>query len=90
MACQMEHGLELEQCGIKVLELGPWEISDEKWQFSYIAAPTDQCDRCAAWQALGKPPTCVLHCQAQCLAYGELGELQLKLAEKPKQTLFAL
>ena len=56
----------------------------------YQPAFTDQCDLCAARQALGKVPTCVQHCQAKCLEYGPLEELSAKLAAKTKQAVFAL
>ena len=38
----------------------------------------------------GKLPMCVQHCQAKCLEYGPLEELNAKLAAKTKQAVFAL
>ena len=35
-------------------------------------------------------PTCVKHCQAHVLTYGNLEELSKKLSSKPKQVLYAL
>ncbi len=40
VACQMEHGLPVGHYGIKVIELGPWEYAPEKWQLTYLPAPT--------------------------------------------------
>ena len=37
----------------------------------------------------GHVPTCVKHCQPQCLQYGDLEELSKELARKPKQMLFS-
>ena len=87
------HGLPVGETGIKVVKIGPWAIGDEAaetWQFSDLPSPTKQCDTCAARRALGKVPTCVQHCQAKCLEYGPLEELNAKLAAKTKQAVFAL
>jgi anaerobic dimethyl sulfoxide reductase subunit B (iron-sulfur subunit) len=86
----MEHNLPVGQTGIKVFEVGPWEISEDKWQFSYIAVPTDQCDFCKDRIAKGKIPTCVKHCQAKCLSFGTIEELSKELSKKAKQTLFVV
>ena len=78
VACQMEHGLPVGQTGIKVVKIGPWVIgdeADENWQFSYLPIPTKQCDTCAARRGLGKVPTCVQHCQSQCLEFGRVEDL---------------
>lgn len=90
VACQMEHSLPTDQWGIKLTEVGPWEYAPEKWQYTYMPAPTDQCDLCARRTAQGKLPTCVHHCQAQCIEYGPIDELVEKLKGKTKQTLYSL
>lgn len=90
VACQMEHGLPVDQYGIKVMELGPWSYCEGKWQITYFPVFSDQCNLCAERTAQGKLPSCVHHCQAQCLTYGPLEELAQKLAEHPKQALFSL
>ncbi len=86
----MEHSLPTDQWGIKLTEVGPWEYAPEKWQYTYMPAPTDQCDLCAKRTAQGKLPTCVHHCQAQCIEYGPIDELVEKLKGKTKQTLYSL
>ena len=88
VACQMEHDLPPEQFGIKVSELGPWEYAPDTWQYSYLPAPTDQCDFCAKRVAEGKLPTCVHHCQAECLKFGPIDKLVSELSTKRKQALF--
>lgn len=90
VACQMEHSLPTDQWGIKLTEVGPWEYAPEKWQYTYMPVPTDQCDLCARRTAQGKLPTCVHHCQAQCIEYGPIDELAKKLTSKTKQTLYSL
>ena len=89
-ACQMEHGFPVGQTGIKLSEIGPWRVSGDTWQYAFLPTPTIQCDQCAERQGLGKQPTCVQHCQAKCLYYGPLEEIQERLAEKPRQCLYAL
>lgn len=93
-ACQMEHGLPIGQYGIKLAEVGPWQYDaaagKKRWQYAYLPIPTDQCDACAARLAKGKEPTCVQHCQAQCLSFGSLDELKDRVADGAKQVLFAL
>lgn len=88
IACQMEHQLPVGQTGILVQEIGPWEIGDGKWQLSYLPALTVQCNGCAERVGKGKLPTCVQHCQARCLEYGDIDELAQKMG--PKKVLCAL
>jgi len=81
IACQVEHNLPLGQYGIKIAELGPWEYAPDVWQYSYVPMPTNQCDLCVFRTAAGMLPTCVKHCQAQCMEYGSLEELTARAAE---------
>ena len=92
MACAVEHGFPVGQCGVKVCEVGPWSYGpgDERWQLGYQPAFTDQCDLCVKRTGRGKAPTCVKHCQAKCLAYGSVDELASRLSEKTKQALVVL
>ena len=97
MACRKEHGLADEDFGIKIAEF-IWPINPEgldwqhadRWQYTYIPVPLDQCDLCAERTGRGELPTCVHHCQAKCMEYGDIETLAAKLAGKPKQTLFCL
>ena len=97
IACQKELGLSPDQYGIKLAEF-IWPITDDstdwqhqdRWQYTYLPMPLDLCDLCAERTAKGKLPSCVQHCQAKCLEYGELEVLSAKLADHPKQTLFHL
>ncbi len=86
----MEHAFPPDQWGIKLTEVGPWEYAPEMWQYTYMPVPTDQCDLCVNRTSEGKLPTCVHHCQAQCIEYGPLEELAKKLPSKTKQTLYSL
>lgn len=89
IACQMEHGMPVGQSGILIHDMGHWPIEGDTWQFGYLAAPTKMCDTCAERRGLGKVPTCVQHCQAQCLEFGPLDEM-LKKADHEYQTVFTL
>jgi anaerobic dimethyl sulfoxide reductase subunit B (iron-sulfur subunit) len=56
-----------------------------KWQYSYLPVLTDQCNLCAQRLAKGKLPTCVKHCQSQCLKFGTPEEVAEELESKRKQ-----
>ena len=90
MACQMEYGYEIGQGGIKVFEVGPWQIEGDIWQFDHAPVFTDQCNGCEERVARGKLPSCVHHCQAKCMTYGPLDELSVKLKDHKKQQLYSL
>lgn len=87
VACQMENDLPVGQFGVKVNQIGPWQISEERWQYSYIPEFTDQCVMCLRRRKKGKTPACVHHCQAKCLEFGTIDELAEKLKDHPKQLL---
>ena len=88
IACQQEHGLAPDKFGIELKQIGPDEISKNKWQYEFLPVPTDRCDRCAVRQSQGKLPTCVQHCQAGCIYVGTLEELADKINKK-KVALFS-
>lgn len=88
VACKEEHGYPVGQWGIRVMDDGPWEISENEVNWNKLPFPTDLCDLCKDRTALGKEPSCVHHCLANVMYYGPLGELVGRLAEKPKQVLF--
>jgi anaerobic dimethyl sulfoxide reductase subunit B (iron-sulfur subunit) len=81
----MEHDLPPGQFGIKVFELGPWCYDEDKWQYRYIPVFTDQCNLCAKRQAKGKLPTCVKHCQSQCIRVARHDEIVHELSSKRRQ-----
>jgi len=95
--CEMACTVELSHkqfpeghCGVKIHEEGVYQIGPDKWTDINMPIFTDLCDLCAERTEQGQLPTCVKHCQANCLEYGELEELAKKLAAKPKQVLYAL
>lgn len=93
MACTVEltHDYPEGHCGIKVHHEGLYQITSEKWNDIYFPVFTDLCDRCAMRMAEGaSEPTCVKHCQAQVLKFGDIETLSRELAAKPKQSLYCL
>jgi len=93
VACKNEQGLSPESLerGIKVLELGPWELADGRWEWNYFPIPTKLCDLCASRVEAGDIPTCVLHCQAKVITYGTVEELSKQLTQVDgKHYLFLL
>jgi Fe-S-cluster-containing dehydrogenase component len=83
VACKKELDLEKGQFGIHVFQEGPWPLADGKWEYKYVPMTTSLCDMCANRVSVGKPPTCVHHCPARIIFYGEVDELVTLLAEKP-------
>lgn len=90
IACQMLHDLPPQQFGVKLNTVGPWEYGDEKWVLKNIPFFTDQCNQCGDRQAHGQLPTCVQHCQAQCLKYGNVEDMIVELRKKPHQIIQVL
>ena len=89
VACKEEHRIPVWQWGIHLLDDGPWECSDGKFNWNKIPVPTRLCDLCAERTAKGKQPSCVHHCLAGVMQYWPVEELARELAEKPNQVLFA-
>lgn len=90
VACKKEHKLPAGQFGMHVLQDGPRQMTDGKWEFTYLPYPSHQCDLCAKRVSEGRLPTCVHHCQAGVMEFGPLEELA-KLAEKyPKSVIYSL
>lgn len=84
VACKNEHHFGLGVNGIKLLEMEPMKIGEgmvDAWDWIYLPVPTALCDHCAARLEKGEEPTCVKHCQAFCLEYGTLDEMQARAAE---------
>ena len=79
MACSVEKNIPIGRYGIKMAEVGPWQIDKKHWQNDIVPIPTDECDLCAERQQKGKKPSCVKHCQSLCMAYGPVEELVKKM-----------
>ena len=88
VACKEEHAIPVGQWGIRVLDDGPWECTDGKFNWNKIPTPSRLCDLCASRTAKGKQPSCVHHCLAGVMQYGSVEDLARELEEKPNQVLF--
>ncbi|RDB59294.1 oxidoreductase [Gordonibacter sp. 28C] len=91
VACKKELGLPKGEYGIKIDEFGPVKITvgpkAGKWEWAFFPMVTKSCDLCEGRIAKGKMPMCVQHCQAWCLAYGEVEDLVRKVDGKTRYAL---
>lgn len=92
LACQQEHDFEPEVHGIEIRQVGPRKLpksknASENWEYDYIPIPTELCDFCGKRLAKGKLPSCVQHCQAACMYFGEVTELVERMGNR-KMVLF--
>ena len=79
VACQMENQLPPDKYGIELKQIGPDQIDDRTWQYDFFPVPTDRCNLCAGRVAKGKLPSCVKHCQAGCMHYGDIEDLAAQI-----------
>ena len=86
IACKQENEYPAGRWGIKVNEIVL--ESFDKVEMNYLPFPTELCNLCAKRTANGERPSCVKHCQAGCMRYGEISELVTLMEKKPKMVLF--
>ncbi len=89
VACKQAHNYPAGVWGIRVHEFVQ-EKPNGAVEISYLPQPTDLCTLCEQRTQQGDVPSCVKHCQADCLRVGTITELLEVLAAKPKQVLFRL
>lgn len=91
VACKKVLGLSRGEFGIKIHEFGPVKNTvgknADRWEWIFTPALTQSCDMCVDRTAKNKLPMCVQHCQAWCMAYGDVEDLAKKIDGK---TRFAL
>jgi len=87
VACKKELNLPEGQYGIKLTEIGPYQIDEDRWEWVYMPVITKQCNMCEERVATGKLPSCVHHCQAWCMYYGPVEELVNKMTGKTRMAL---
>ena len=88
IACKAELDIPEGKWGIKVFEVGPWQIDDNRWQLTFVPVPTDICNLCADRVSKGKKPACVHNCFTGAMKYGTVEELSKELEKKTRQVLF--
>ncbi|MBU2702336.1 Fe-S-cluster-containing dehydrogenase component [Sporomusaceae bacterium BoRhaA] len=85
VSCKNEHNIPHGQWGIKLTEVGPFKINEDKYEWDYVPVPTSYCDLCEDRVAKGEKPACVLHCLGACMEYGPVEELAKKAEAKGKK-----
>ena len=88
VACKKHLGLPAGQHGIRVLQDGPRELENGRWEYNFLPMPTSLCDLCASRLAEGKDAACVHHCPAHCMALGPAEELAARFDGKVDRALF--
>lgn len=88
VSCKMEHNRPDGHYGIKLQEVGPWQIDEKRWQLKYVPCFTDECVFCPDRIAKGKKPACVTSCYTGSMKFGPIEELAKDMNSKRKQVLF--
>ena len=73
--------------GIRVDEVET--VGPDKVHLDFIPVTTRFCDLCAERTGNGEVPSCVKHCQANCMMYGPVTELVKAMEDKPRSLIFA-
>ena len=90
VACKTSHGLEVGQFGIKILQDGPRQLTNGKWEYNHLPMPTSLCDLCEDRVAEGRLPKCVHHCPAGIMDFGTVEEMAEVMKAKPNSVMFTL
>lgn len=90
VACKVVHDLPTGQFGIKILQDGPRQLENGKWEYNYLPMPTSLCDGCKDRVAEGRLPKCVHHCQAGVMNFGPVEEMAKIAAEKANCAIFTI
>lgn len=80
VACKKRLGLPEGQFGIKVVQVGPYQVDRETWVYDFVPVLTDQCTLCTERVEAGKWPSCVHNCQSMIIENGSEEELREKAA----------
>ncbi|MGN0078416.1 MAG: 4Fe-4S dicluster domain-containing protein [Coriobacteriales bacterium] len=90
VACKKEHNLPTGVYGIQIMQMGPFRIADDNYEYKYAPIPGKLCDLCAERRGMGKTPLCVQSCQAKVMSFGTVAELAEKAAQKPNNMLYVI
>ena len=89
VACKQENNFDADTWGIKVIEQ-IYTSPDGHVQIDNVPFPTTLCNLCAERIASGfdDKPSCVKHCQAAIIYYGEADELLEKAKQLKRPMLY--
>jgi len=87
VACKQEYNHPQGRGGMRVLEILQ-KLAGEKMYLNYIPFPTEMCILCAPRTKKGRSPSCVQHCMADCIRYGEVEELSKEASKKARMVLW--
>ena len=88
VACRKYLEIDKGQWGIRVLQDGPRQLPNGKWELNYIPTPTSLCDLCRERIAEGKDAACVHHCPTHAMKMGTIEEMAKEMAKKGNRCMF--
>ncbi len=90
VACKKEHDLAKGVYGIKLLQMGPFEIGTDEYEYRNVPVVGKLCDLCAERRGLGKVPLCVQSCPGKVMKAGTLEEMAVEAAAKRGNVLWVV
>lgn len=90
VACKKEHNLPKGVFGIKIMQMGPFRIEDDNYEYRFAPIPGKLCDLCAERRSMDKTPLCVQSCQAKVMEWGTIEELSQKASQKRGNMIFVI
>lgn len=67
VACKQEHGYRVDQWGIHVEQVGPYQGAGDRWTWNFVPTPTDLCNLCRHRTVRGLVASCEAHCPTRCI-----------------------
>lgn len=87
VACQQENDYPVGKCGIVVTEHELETNDPDRLMIYCVPWLTHFCNLCAKRTREGLLPSCVKHCQARCLEFGDIKDLAAKMQGQHKKVL---
>lgn len=87
VACKQEYNHRPGRGGMIVME-NLQELPGGKMYLSYVPFPTEMCILCSPRVKAGQPPSCVKHCMADCIRFGDVEELSKEASKKARMVLW--
>ena len=89
IACRNEKGIGLGEWGMKLMEVGPWQVGDtDQFEWNYIPVPTNYCDYCVDRLEEGRRPACAHNCLADVIQVGSVEELTKEMIGHDRRVMF--